>query len=89
MCWHKMDWNKTDELKDHCFYLVTHKDYKTPMKAKWHSDAGGIWEIRGCPVVYTGIDDDVTAFTSRYEFAWDDDHLVLAWMEMPELYKEE
>ena len=27
-----------EELQDHHFYLVAHKDYGTPMKAKWHQD---------------------------------------------------
>ena len=32
-------------LIDHYFYLVTHADYGTPMKAKYHSDMGGYFEI--------------------------------------------
>ena len=34
-----------DKLKDHYFYLVTHKDYGTPMKAKYHDDLGGYFEL--------------------------------------------
>ena len=44
-----MNWLKTsenqDKLKDHYFYLVTHTDYGTPMKAKYHDDIGGYFEI--------------------------------------------
>lgn len=83
MTWNKMDWNKTDELKDHWFYLVTHKDYKTPMKAKWHSEDGGCWEIRGCPAMSGMI-----FYTSRYDYSIDTEHYVTAWMELPDIYKE-
>lgn len=42
-------WLKTsenqDKLIDHYFYLVTHCDYGTPMKAKYHDDAGGYFEL--------------------------------------------
>ena len=34
-----------DKLIDHYFYLVTHPDYGTPMKAKYHDDLGGYFEI--------------------------------------------
>lgn len=27
-----------DSLEDHYWYLIAHKDYGTPMKAKYHSD---------------------------------------------------
>ena len=44
-----MKWLKTsenqDKLQDHYFYLVTHVDYGTPMKAKYHDDIGGFFEI--------------------------------------------
>lgn len=30
-----------DKLQDHYFYLVTHPKYRTPIKAKYHDDAGG------------------------------------------------
>lgn len=29
---------KEDDLIDHYWYLVAHEDYKTPIKAKYHSD---------------------------------------------------
>ncbi len=83
MAWNKMDWNKTDELKDHWFYLVTHKDYKTPMKAKWHCEDGGCWKIRGCPAMSGMI-----FYTSRYDYSYDTEHYVTAWMELPDIYKE-
>lgn len=37
------------------FYLVTHADYGTPMKAKYHDDMGGYFEImskRNVPIEY-------------------------------------
>lgn len=34
-----------DELEDHYFYLVLHKRFGTPMKAKYHDDMGGYFEI--------------------------------------------
>ena len=42
-------------LVDHYFYLVTHADYGTPMKAKYHDDMGGYFEImskKNVPVEY-------------------------------------
>lgn len=84
MCWHKMNWKNTSELQDHHYYLVTHRDYMTPMKAKWHSEFGGTWEILGCPAMSGMI------FSSnRYENSYDAEHYVLAWMELPDIYKEE
>lgn len=42
-------WKNVDacqnELKDHSFYLVLHKDFATPMKAKYHDDMGGYFEV--------------------------------------------
>lgn len=32
--WHKFHWND-ERLKDRYWYLVAHKDYKTPIKAQW------------------------------------------------------
>lgn len=34
-----------DELKDHYFYLVLDKRFGTPMKAKYHDDMGGYFEL--------------------------------------------
>ena len=34
-----------DKLEDHVFYLVVHKDYKSPMKAKFHADSLPHFEI--------------------------------------------
>ena len=42
--WHKLP-NEVDLLQDHYFYLVAHKDYKTPMKAKYHADGEPHFEI--------------------------------------------
>lgn len=79
--WHKMDWNDISQLQDHYYYLVTHKNYKTPMKAKWHSENGGCWEVLGC---WGG---DFHQF-SDYDYSWDN-HVVLAWMDLPDIYREE
>lgn len=72
--WNKFVWDDVSQLKDHYYYLVTDKRYKTPMKAKWHNDNGGIWEI----ITGTGKD---------YIYSWDEKS-VLAWMELPECYSE-
>lgn len=34
-----------DELKDHYFYLVLDRRFGTPMKAKYHDDMGGYFEL--------------------------------------------
>lgn len=52
--WLKVSEN-LDKLEDHYFYLVTHADYGTPMKAKYHDDMGGYFEImskKGVPIEY-------------------------------------
>ena len=47
----KISWKKFtfqaehDLLKDHHFYLVAHKGYGTPMKAKWHQDCAPHFEV--------------------------------------------
>lgn len=82
-CWHKMNWEDTSELKDHYYYLVTHTDYGTPMKAKWHNEAGGCFEVIGVPKSLHEYD---------VEFVWsyesEDHNPIIAWMEMPDIYKE-
>ena len=83
--WYKMDWNDTSLLKDHYYYLVTVPHYDTPMKAKWHADPGlEHWEILGVKVGYG-------KYISVYAHQWDasDDHKVIAWMHLPEVYHEE
>ena len=79
--WHKMDWNDTSLLQDHFYYLVTHKGYKTPMKAKWHNDMGGIWEVIGTTY---GFD-----VGKEYWYSWETENPILAWMEMPDIWKED
>ena len=44
-CWLEVS-EHLDELEDHYFYLVTHADFGTPMKAKYHDDMGGYFEIK-------------------------------------------
>ena len=44
-CWLEVS-EHADELEDHYFYLVTHADFGTPMKAKYHNDMGGYFEIK-------------------------------------------
>lgn len=67
-------------LQDHFYYLVTHKKYGTPMKAKWHDE--GYWEV-------IGETDSQRPFqyTSMNYWDWEENHPILAWMEMPEVYK--
>ena len=65
-----------EELKDHYYYLVTHRKYKTPMKAKWHSENGGAFEV----YCHNG---------SEFWYSWDPDNPIIAWMEMPEIYHDE
>ena len=86
MCstWHKMDWLDTSALKDHYYYLVTIPFFETPMKAKWHVE--GAWEIFGVPTKVHG------ECVCKYCHEWDkddDDMRVIAWMDIPEVYKEE
>ena len=52
--WHRLP-DDESVLVDHWFYLVTHADYGTPMKAKYHDDLGGYFEImnkKDVPVEY-------------------------------------
>ena len=47
-----------DELKDHYFYLVLDRRFGTPMKAKYHDDMGGYFQVvslvNACDVVFIG-----------------------------------
>lgn len=42
--WKEFDLDN-EELQDHYFYLVAHKDYGTPMKAKWHQDCPPTFQV--------------------------------------------
>ena len=42
--WKEFDLDN-EELQDHHFYLVAHKDYGTPMKAKWHQDCPPTFQV--------------------------------------------
>ena len=76
MIWHKFDrGNHYGCLEDHKYYLVTHKDYVTPMKAKWHEGCDEHWEI------FVGM-----GRPNEIEYTWDEYCKVIAWMEMPEIY---
>lgn len=75
MLWHKFDRENHNALQDHYYYLVTHKDYATPMKAKWHEGCDEHWEI----FVGMGRPNEIV-------YTWDKDCKVIAWMEMPEIY---
>lgn len=76
--WIPLTKDTIDRLKDHHWYLITHKDYETPIKAKFHLgglqhftwyNGGGIW---CCSYYIEGYDNEV-----------------LAWMPLPDPYKEE
>ena len=61
-----------DLLKDHYWYLIAHKDYGTPMKAKYHSD---------CPH-FTFFD----ARGERATYLFEDK--ITHYMELPDIPKE-
>lgn len=74
-----------DLLDDHFYYLVSHKDYKTPMKAKFHKDCSGyhfeVCTMEGAIIewIYTGPDE--------YKFGeeWNITHV----MNLPDMPKED
>ena len=71
-------WNKfspdDERLKDHYFYLISHKNYDTPIKAKWHEE--GYWtEPFTMETLYWRHDEDTRDNVS-------------AWTYLPEKYKE-
>ena len=57
-------------LKNHYYYLVTHVDFDTPMKAKYHDD-GDYFEVFG---VYPNL--------AVYQWYGD----ITAWMNLPDIY---
>ena len=78
--WYRLPDNKI-LLVDHYFYLVTHADYGTPMKAKYHDDLGGYFEImnkKSVPVEYV----DPILGESKIKY-------FMPMPEMPDDYKEE
>ena len=79
--WHVYDRKHPKGLEDHNYYLVTHTHYGTPMKAKWHADLGGIWEVYGCQG-REGYHGQVY----EYWYAWDKENPITAWMELPDVY---
>ena len=82
--WHKFDPHNPVGLKDRFYYLVTHEKYGTPMKAKWHEDMGGYFEVLG-----TWNDSERVRNGIECWHQWDEDNPITAWMDMPEIYKEE
>ena len=79
--WHKMDWEDTSQLQDHYFYLVTYRGLKTPMKAKWHAEMGGCWEVRGIPYL--------KKLSIEYWYPWEENNPIIAWMDIPDIYHKE
>lgn len=55
-----------DELKDHYFYLVLDRRFGTPMKAKYHDDMGGYFEIVSALPNELGWIDNVYLFDGEY-----------------------
>ena len=68
-------------LRDHYFYLVTHKEYKTPMKAKWHDE--GCWQVFGETKPNPRPDCTITG----YYYDWEEEHPIVAWMDLPDIYQ--
>lgn len=77
--WHKFDKNNPPkQLIDHYYYLVTHTYFGTPMKAKWHEEMGGLWEIfigNGKP--------------NEYVYCFNETCPISAWMQLPAKYSYE
>ena len=69
--WHNLP-DTADLLKDHYFYLVAHKDYKTPMKAKYHADGLSHFEI-------------LSAANSSVVWLYEFGDIVTHWTDLPDL----
>lgn len=73
-------------LIDHHYYLVTHRDYNTPIKAKWHDGMDEHWEVFGC-ARYDDVGKTVLGMDEiEFWYPWDYDNPIVAWMEMPYVY---
>ena len=77
MKWIPINEETIETLQDHYYYLVAHKDFTTPMKAKYHNDSFKHFEVfsfKSSQISYIFLNstDDITHF-----------------MELPELPKEE
>lgn len=75
--WIPINEETIETLQDHYYYLVAHKDFTTPMKAKYHNDSFKHFEVfsfKSSQISYIFLNstDDITHF-----------------MELPELPKEE
>lgn len=72
------EWLEDDRLKDHYFYLVAHKKFATPMKAKYHDDGG-----MRCFQIMSLSNDIRTRHNFDDVYPWDDS--ITHWMELPDL----
>lgn len=72
------EWFEDERLKDHYFYLVAHKKFATPMKAKYHDDGG----IRRFQIM--SVSNDIrTRHNFDDVYSWDDS--ITHWMELPDM----
>lgn len=72
------EWFEDDRLQDHYFYLVAHKKFATPMKAKYHDD-GGMRHFQ----IMSASNDICTRHNFDDVYSWDDS--ITHWMELPDL----
>lgn len=72
------EWFEDDRLQDHYFYLVAHKKFATPMKAKYHDD-GGMRHFQ----IMSVSNDICTRHNFDNVYSWDDS--ITHWMELPDM----
>lgn len=71
-------WIPIDEgtLEDHHYYLIAHKDYGTPMKAKFHRECFGdrfeFFTYSG-PQYECSLDGKITHYMELPSLPWDDE----------------
>lgn len=70
-----------EELQDHHFYLVAHKDYGTPMKAKWHQDCPPTFQV----YIGDGKCDEYIDELSNYHA--EENKKITHWCKLPNLPK--
>ncbi len=85
--YHQTKSGREQGLLDHYYYLVTHRDYKTPMKAKWHDGMDEHWEVFGC-ARKDEFEHVIAHDLTEVWYPWDSCNPIVAWMEMPYTYKE-
>lgn len=73
------EWKEDERLKDHWYYLVAHKAFSTPMKAKYHDDGA----LRCFQIV--SQDNRDIRWRHNYDdvYAWSDS--ITHWRELPEM----